>query len=139
MFVAGFIGSPPMNLVKGKIQKRDGGLAFVEAADANPLTLPLSGSVGELASKHVDKEVVFGIRPEHIENEAKAGAAPVNLKVEIAEPMGSESLVYLKTGSGSVIARIQGDHIFHLGEDVAAYFDLDKATFFDPKTENVLK
>ena len=42
------------------------------------------------------------------------------MKVEIAEPMGSESLVYLKTGSGSVIARIQGDHIFHLGEDVPA-------------------
>jgi multiple sugar transport system ATP-binding protein len=53
--------------------------------------------------------------------------------------MGSESLVYLKTGSGSVIARIHGDHIFHLGEDVPAYFEMDKATLFDPKTEQVLK
>ena len=44
---------------------------------------------------------------------------PITLKVEIAEPMGAESLVYLKTGAGSIIARIQGDHIFHLGEDVA--------------------
>jgi multiple sugar transport system ATP-binding protein len=43
MFVAGFIGSPPMNLLKGKIQKRDGGLVFVENAEANPLTLPLQG------------------------------------------------------------------------------------------------
>jgi multiple sugar transport system ATP-binding protein len=56
-----------------------------------------------------------------------------------AEPMGSESLVYLKTGSGSIIARIHGDHIFHLDEDVPAYFDMDKATFFDPKTENVIR
>src|SRR5262245_23547414 len=139
MFVAGFIGSPPMNLVKGKIQKRDGGLAFVETADANPLTLPLSGASEALGGKHVDKDVVFAIRPENIDNEPRGSSAPVNLKVEIAEPMGSESLVYLKTGSGSIIARIQGDHIFHLGEDVPAYFDMDKATFFDPKTENVLK
>jgi ABC-type sugar transport system ATPase subunit len=53
--------------------------------------------------------------------------------------MGSESLVYLKTGSGNLIARIQGDHIFHLGEKVTAHFDLDKVTLFDPKTESVLK
>ena len=53
--------------------------------------------------------------------------------------MGSESLVYLKTGSGSIIARIQGDHVFHFGEDVAAYFDLERVTLFDPKTENVLQ
>jgi hypothetical protein len=53
--------------------------------------------------------------------------------------MGSESLVYLKAGSGSLIARIQGDHIFHLGEDVTAYFDMEKVTLFDPKTENVLQ
>ena len=127
------------DLLKGKIQKRDGGLVFVETADANALTLPLQGNSQTLGAKHVDKDVVFGIRPEQISNEAKAGGAPIHLTVEIAEPMGSESLVYLKTGSGSIIARIHGDHIFHLGEDVPAYFEMDKATFFDPKTENVLK
>ena len=61
------------------------------------------------------------------------------MKVEISEPMGSESIVYLKAGAGSLIARIQGDHIFHLGEQVTAYFDLDKVTLFDPKTEDVLR
>ena len=139
MFVAGFIGSPPMNLLKGKIQKREGELFFVETADSNPLTLPLSGAIEVLAAKHVDKEVVFGIRPEQISNEPRGATAPLNLKVEIAEPMGSESLVYLKTGSGSIIARIHGDHIFHLGEDVATYFDMDRVTLFDPKTENVIR
>ena len=53
--------------------------------------------------------------------------------------MGSESIVYLKTGSGNIIARIQGDHIFHLGEEVLAHFDMDRITLFDPKTEQVLK
>ena len=141
MFVAGFIGSPPMNLVKGKIQKRDGGLFFVETAESNPLTLPIRGRLEALAGKYVDKEVIFGIRPEQINNEpdADGSSVPVNLKVEIAEPMGSESIVYLKTGSGNIIARIQGDHIFHLGEDVLAHFDMDRITLFDPKTEQVLK
>jgi multiple sugar transport system ATP-binding protein len=140
MFVAGFIGSPPMNLIKGKIQKRDGGLVFVETADSNPLTLPLSGAIEALGAKYVDKEVVFGIRPEQITREPASDIAttPVTLKVEIAEPMGAESLVYLKTGAGSIIARIQGDHIFHLGEDVVAHFDMDRTTLFDPKTEQVL-
>ena len=141
MFVAGFIGSPPMNLLKGKIQRKEGGLFFVETADFNPLTLPIRGYLESIASKYIDKEVVFGIRPEQIGNEPRSEvtSTPVNLIVEIAEPMGSESLVYLKTGAGSLIARIQGDHIFHLGEKVVAHFDLDKVTLFDPNTENVLK
>ena len=141
MFVAGFIGSPPMNLLKGKIQRKEGGLFFVETADSNPLTLPIRGSFESIAGKYIDQEVVFGIRPEQIGNEPRSEvtSTPVNLIVEIAEPMGSESLVYLKTGAGSLIARIQGDHIFHLGEKVVAHFDLDKVTLFDPKTENVLK
>jgi ABC-type sugar transport system ATPase subunit len=51
--------------------------------------------------------------------------------------MGSESLVYFKAGSGRLIARIQGDHIFHPGEKVAVQLDLDKVTLSDPSTENV--
>jgi multiple sugar transport system ATP-binding protein len=141
MFVAGFIGSPPMNLVKGKIQKRDGGLFFVENASSNALTLKFVGSLESIASKNQNKDVVFGIRPENIHNEPieGSGVPPVKMKVEISEPMGSESLVYLKTGTGSVIARIQGDHIFHQGDGVDAYFEMDKGRLFDPTTEQVLK
>ena len=46
LFVAGFIGSPPMNLLKGKVQRRDGGLFFVETAEKNGLVLPLKGPPG---------------------------------------------------------------------------------------------
>jgi hypothetical protein len=49
--------------------------------------------------------------------------------------MGSDSLVYFKAGSGRLIARIQGDHIFHLGEKVAAQLDLDKVTLSDPSVK----
>jgi multiple sugar transport system ATP-binding protein len=139
MFVAGFIGSPPMNLLKGTVQRRDGGLFFVESAETNGLDVPLKGRLEPLAGKYVDKELVFGIRPEHISNESIDGlSAAATLTVETSEPMGSESIVFFKGGSGSLIARIQGDHIFHLGEKVSVQLDLDKVTLFDPSTENVI-
>ena len=139
MFVAGFIGSPPMNLLKGAVQRRDGGLVFEQAGEGR-LHLPLQGGLEALAGKYVGKEIVFGIRPEHISNEIIQGMSPpVTLTVETSEPMGSESLVYFEGTLGSVIARIQGDHIFHLGEKVPVQLDLDKVTLFDPSTEDVIK
>jgi len=140
LFVAGFIGSPPMNLLKGKIQRREGGLFFVESAEKNGLVFPLKGNLESLASKYIDKDVVFGIRPEHLSDEIKDGAAaPITSTVEIAEPMGSESLVYLKAGGGNLIARIHGEHLFHLGEQVTVQLNMDKVNLFDAATENVIR
>jgi multiple sugar transport system ATP-binding protein len=59
--------------------------------------------------------------------------------VEIAEPMGSESLVYLKAGSGNLIARIHGEHLYHLGEQVTVQLNMDKVNLFDSATENVIR
>src|SRR5258707_4096507 len=58
LFVAGFIGSPPMNLLKGKVQKRDGGLFFVEAGEKDALTFPLKSRLEPLANSYIDKEIV---------------------------------------------------------------------------------
>jgi MalK OB fold domain len=132
LFVAGFIGSPPMNLLKGKVQRRDAGLFFVEAGDANALTFPLKGHLEPIANKYIDKDIVFGIRPQHITNEPKGGSSvPVTLTVDISEPMGSEPLVYLKAGTGNLIARIHGEHLFHLGEQVTVQLDLEKVSLFE--------
>jgi multiple sugar transport system ATP-binding protein len=94
-FVAGFNGSPPMNLLKGKVQRRGDGLFFVQADEKSALTFPLKGRLEPLANKCIDKNIVFGIRPEHITNEPKEGSSvPIPLTVDIAEPMGSESPNY---------------------------------------------
>jgi multiple sugar transport system ATP-binding protein len=140
LFVAGFIGSPPMNLLKGKVQKRDGGLFFVESAEKDGLSLPLQGRLEPLAAKYVDKDVVFGIRPEHISNEPKEGSnTPVTMTVDISEPMGSESLVYMKAGTGNLIARIHGENLYHQGDKVTVQLNLDKVSLFDAQTENVIR
>jgi len=139
LFVAGFIGSPPMNLLKGTVQQRSGGLYFVETAEKNALTFPLEGRLQPIAAKYAGRSVVFGIRPEHISNEPKEGSStPVTLSVDIAEPMGSESLVYLRAGNGNMIARIHGEHVFRMGEEVTVQLNLDKVSLFDPETEEVI-
>ena len=140
LFVAGFIGSPPMNLLKGKVQKRDNGLFFVENGESNAITLPLQGRLEALASKYIDKDIVFGIRPEHLSDEVKDPShIPVTSSVEIAEPMGSESLVYLKAGTGNLIARLHGERLYGLGEPVTIQFNMEKVHLFDTTTENVIR
>lgn len=140
MFVASFIGSPPMNLLQGKIQKRSDGIYFVENGESDALVAQLKGSAEQLASKYVDKNIVFGIRPENISESPKAGPSiPVTSTVDVAEPMGSESIVYLKTGNGYLIARIQGEHLYHLGQKLTLHINADKVTLFDPETQNVIR
>jgi multiple sugar transport system ATP-binding protein len=140
LFVAGFIGSPPMNLLKGKIQKRENGLVFMENGDKGNLTIPLVGRLEQLASNYVDKDLVLGIRPEHLTDAVEGDThISVSSTVEIAEPMGSESLVYLQAGSGNLIARLHGEHLYALGEKVTVQLNLDKASLFDPATEAVIR
>jgi len=139
LFVAGFIGSPPMNLLKGKVEKRNSGLVFVESAEKEGLALPLQGRLEPLAAKYVDKDVVFGIRPEHISNEPTEGSIPVTMTVDISEPMGSESLVYMKAGTGNLIARIHGENLYHQGDKVTVQLNMDKVSLFDAQTEDVIR
>jgi multiple sugar transport system ATP-binding protein len=140
MFVASFIGSPPMNLFQGKVQKRADGLYFVENGEQDNLVVPLKGPLESLAGKYVDKGVVFGIRPENISDAPKTGSStPVTFTVDIAEPMGSESIVYLKTGTGYLIARIPGEHLYELGQKLTVHFNADKVTLFDPETQQVIR
>jgi multiple sugar transport system ATP-binding protein len=140
LFVASFIGSPPMNLLQGKVQKREDGLNFVENGEKDAVVVPLKGALETLASKYVDKGIVFGIRPETISETPKAGPnTAVTLTVDIAEPMGAESIVYMKTGSGYLIARIHGEHLYELGQKLTVHLGTDKVTLFDPETQQVLR
>ncbi len=78
----------------------------------------------------------LAIRPEHITEESKNGVhSPVTASVDIAEPMGSESIVYLKTGGGNLIARIHGEHLFQMGQHLTVYVNMEKVTLFDAETE----
>ena len=140
IFVAGFIGSPPMNLLKGKVQKLDSGLAFVEDGQTGALTIPLRGKLEPLAAKYVGKPVLFGIRPEHLSDQVSdPDHVPVTATIDISEPMGSESIVYFKAATGNLIARVPGEHIYHPGEQLTVQLNMDKVHLFDGQTEAVIR
>jgi multiple sugar transport system ATP-binding protein len=144
LFVAGFIGSPPMNFFRGSLRREGGQVWFVEDnAVGTPLKVALDASLAAKGSAHADKPVVFGIRPEAI-HDALTVAAPepgrtADVKVEVSEPMGSETLLYLDTGATSFIARVNPTDRFEAGQRVQVTLDLTHAHLFDAATEQVLR
>ena len=129
-----------MNLLKGKVEKIDSGLAFVEEAKEHSLTVPLRGQLETLAPKYVGKPIVFGIRPEHLSDQVSdPDHVPITATIEISEPMGSESIVYFKAATGSLIARVPGEHIYHPGEQLTVQLNMEKVHLFDAQTEQVIK
>jgi multiple sugar transport system ATP-binding protein len=144
LFVAGFIGSPPMNFFRGTLRRAGPHVSFVEDnAAGSPLTVALDEALAGRSSGHLDKPVVFGIRPEAI-HDALTAASPeagrtADVKVEVSEPMGSETLLYLDTGATSFIARVNPTDRFEAGQSVRITMDLTHAHLFDAATELVLK
>jgi multiple sugar transport system ATP-binding protein len=144
LFVAGFIGSPPMNLFVGKLLHRDGSLHFEEEkkAGGNEPGI-LSVRVGEAQTTRladrVGQTIVFGIRPENII--AQTARPPVGTGqdlravVEVVEPMGSETYLYLTTGAHSFVARVHANERFTVSEKLSLTFDIAKAHFFDRRSE----
>ncbi len=137
-FVAGFIGSPPMNFVPGRIFRRNGRFYFDEGAwrvkiaeDMNPKIAPYDG-----------KPITFGIRPEDIYDRLFVQYAPpentLTATVEVVEPMGAEVFLHLLIGSHSVIARVGGHERPRVSQDMDVVLDMSKVHFFDPDTEVAL-
>jgi multiple sugar transport system ATP-binding protein len=144
LFVAGFIGSPPMNFFRGTLRRAGGHVSFVEDNTlGTPLTIALDEALAVKSSSHLDKPVVFGVRPEAIRDSLTVASPDpgrtADVKVEVSEPMGSETLLYLDTGATSFIARVNPTDRFEAGQRVQVTFDLAHAHIFDAATELALK
>lgn len=131
MFVAGFIGTPPMNFLKGTIEADGGALAFrMEGFRAD-----LPESWKEAAAPLAGKEVVFGIRPEAIGNTDDPAAPRIDAEIDVMEHMGAETYLYLKIAGQNAIARIDARRRDAYGERVSLPVSLANAHLFDPETE----
>ncbi len=143
LFVAGFIGSPQMNLFKGTIRRAADTLVFTED-NANAVTAPVSftldARLSAKAAAHVGKPVVLGIRPENVQTAQSVAnpAATADVKVEVSEPMGSETYLYLHSGATAFIARVAPTDHYEAGQHVKLVFDISKAHLFDATTEQAL-
>ena len=134
LFVAGFIGSPQMNFLEGK-DGNDVCAVFGE----NKIILPAEKAQILTKSGYVGKSVTFGIRPEHLSDDADLIAANpgsiVKGHVEVIELMGSESYIYTKCGNSSLNIKIEGSTELKIGEVASLYLKAEKLHVFDKETE----
>jgi multiple sugar transport system ATP-binding protein len=136
-FVAGFIGSPPMNFLEGRLVQDNGSLQV----DLNGLRLPLPPEKAKQVEAYINKPVVFGIRPEDIlpsgETDGKR-LVPLRATIEVLEPLGAEIILELASSGYTFTARMDPQLRSRMHEEIQIYFDMNRAHLFDRQTEQVI-
>ena len=135
LFVASFIGSPAMNFLKGQITGNESVPAFTSAE----LTVSLADYKAQQKLTQ-GQSVIFGFRPEHIVIADKAGPAGLSCEaiVDLDEPMGADSLVWLKVAGKPISVRVDSGRRYLPGEKVFLSFNPAMASLFDAVTEDRL-
>jgi multiple sugar transport system ATP-binding protein len=137
-FVAGFIGSPPMNFMHGRIIRKDNRVYF----DEGKIIVKLVEDMHSKVSHYMGKEVILGIRSEDIYDKLFVSEAPpeniLRVNCEVVEPMGSEVYLYLNTGRHTFIARVGAHNRPKVNQYMDVVFDMSKVHFFDKDTEEAI-
>uniref|UniRef100_A0A7C6EAH0 sn-glycerol-3-phosphate ABC transporter ATP-binding protein UgpC n=1 Tax=candidate division WOR-3 bacterium TaxID=2052148 RepID=A0A7C6EAH0_UNCW3 len=133
-FVAGFLGSPPMNFIEGVI-KNEPKMLF----DSNGLSFPIPPKILERLGMYVNQPVIMGIRPEAILLQDQGRNLPeFSASVAMTEPMGSETIVYLLVGTNRLIVRTPIRYQPSPMENINCYLDTEKLHFFNKITEQAI-
>ncbi|MCL2272912.1 MAG: ATP-binding cassette domain-containing protein, partial [Treponema sp.] len=130
-FVAGFIGSPPMNFLTVRVID-DGGSIML---DEGSFKIKADSSHNEYLQKYAGKEVFFGIRPEDLLYTDKQANNCMTVKVTVVEPLGADIHLWLTTETQPLVARTEPNHVFKVGDTAMFVPRMDKARFFDKETE----
>ncbi|MFA5471182.1 MAG: sn-glycerol-3-phosphate ABC transporter ATP-binding protein UgpC [Acholeplasmataceae bacterium] len=138
MFVAGFIGTPPMNFINGRVGKD----AVFRAGD-HTVVVPEDKLQLIKDNDLLDKDIVLGIRPEDIHDEKVVmdtyPGAVLSIKVDVAELLGSETNIYTSVNESNICAVVNARANIRIGDEIKLALDMNKAHFFNPETELVLK
>jgi len=145
LFVAGFLGSPPMNFVAGTLKPEGDKIRFSEI-EGGTIDVAFAAADRPATREFVGKNVVLGIRPEDLEvatfsrKEGKAAGVGFPAIVDIVEPMGAETNLYLQTGAHTLTCRSQGafDHR-EAGRRLQFEMNVANAHLFDPVSTNRLR
>jgi multiple sugar transport system ATP-binding protein len=149
LYVAGFIGSPSMNFLRGKLVRHNAGAAFalVHEGVTTLLPLPVHHPAAGHFSEWLDRELILGIRPEHVTDalsarraETPQGYAPMEVPcaVEMTEPTGPDTLVFAWFNGIRATCRTHPRAGAEAGARISLAFDLSKAILFDPASEQRL-
>ncbi|CAH0230045.1 MULTISPECIES: ABC transporter ATP-binding protein [unclassified Pseudomonas] len=130
LFVASFIGSPPMNFVPVQLQRRAGQVWAMLASSEGRCELPL----GELPEGAEQRELLLGIRPEQVQLATSAQADTLGARVEVTEPTGPDTLVFVTVNDSKLCCRLAPDQAPPVGQRLELQIDAARALLFDAKS-----
>lgn len=150
VFVAGFIGSPQMNFIEAKIREENGTF-FVEYGTEDTKTragvkfklkLPAEKNYRDCLVPYIDKDVIMGIRPEHVHDEdnflASMPDGVVEATVDVTEMMGAETYLYMTSEGQGINARVDPSSLSRAGDVIKVAIDTTRIHIFDKDTEQVI-
>ena len=133
-FVADFIGSPSMNLIKGKLKQSLDKILFT--AEGANFDIPINDYDFDNTSQLNDKEVYFGIRPEHVYyKKSNEEDFEVNLKADLSEYIGHEQIMTFNLANQELLAKFPSIIKIELNNETKLYFDLTQVSLFDVNTQ----
>ena len=131
-FVASFIGSPSMNFMNCQLAKTAGGLAVRLSDD---VSLPVPEDRTARYEPYADKEMTFGIRPEHVTEkrpQANGTLQNIDANVNVLEPMGVDTMVFFNLGPSEICARAEPSSVSDVGQSMGFTVNMDKMHLIDP-------
>lgn len=139
VFVAGFIGSPSMNFFDATLVGEEGNI-YVDTGD---FRVPVPEERKQMYDGVVGKEVIFGIRPEHVHAPDYAPpsilASPLKGTIEVVELLGHELNLFLSTGKNSMVATVDTRLIVSPGNEIDLVMDMNNMHIFDKDTELAIR
>lgn len=136
LFVAGFIGSPQMNFYRGKLIKKDEKYYFTgENGELGEFTFPVERGNKEILRNYLDKDIIFGARPEHVDLTDGEG---LKAKVMVTELLGSEIHLHIYVQSEVHTVKTDASTLIKAGDIITVIPESSKIHLFDPESEKAL-
>ena len=140
LFVAGFMGMPPMNFIDCKVVKSGSDVLLMFGSHS--IKVPDTKAAKLIEMNYIDKEVILGIRPENIHDEQlfieSSPESIIDAKINIYEMLGAEVYLYFTIDQFDITARVNARTTARPGDTVQLAFDLSKIHIFDKETEQVV-
>jgi multiple sugar transport system ATP-binding protein len=136
LFVATFIGEPPMNLIHGSIAAENNSTYFSLKDKNYHLSLPVG--FGEMLKNWEGKDLILGVRPHHIHLISDNVVDKQHGSVVVYESLGEEGVLEMELEGSSVLVQTESDLSFHGGENVDFVIDWKKVIFFDKESERAI-
>ena len=133
-FVADFIGSPSMNLIKGNLKETSGEILFT--ASGSNFEIPIKDYEFKDKSNLNDKEVFFGLRPEHIFfKKSNDNDFEITLRADLSEYIGHEQIMTFDYANQEILAKFPSTIKIELAKETKLYFDLTQISLFNAQTQ----